>query len=88
MTHILPLQERLRGQREPNEMFMNTVAFRQEASNIHNPYAVLKREATEQRPHYPLRENLSQYRSRMYALGQMPKSGHTLNGDRPADGVY
>ena len=67
MTHILPIRERLIGQREPNETFMHLVGLRTEAANIHQPWMVIQRELAEQRPHQLPRENLHEYRARMHA---------------------
>ena len=50
MSHVLPIQERLIGQREPNETFMHLVGLRTEAANIHQPFMVIQRELAEQRP--------------------------------------
>ena len=67
MTHILPIRERLIGQREPNETFLHLVGLRTEAANIHQPFMEIQRELAE-RPHQLPREDLHQYRARMHAL--------------------
>ena len=78
MTHILPIRERLIGQREPNETFMHMVGMRTEQANIHQPFMVIQRELAEQRPHQLPREDLHQYRARMYALASGAKIRATL----------
>ena len=78
MTHILPIRERLIGQREPNETFMHMVGMRTEQANIHQPFTVIQRELAEQRPHQLPREDLHQYRARMYALASGAKIRPTL----------
>ena len=78
MTHILPIRERLIGQREPNETFMHLVGLRTEAANIHQPFMVIQRELAEQRPRQLPREDLHQYRARMYALASGAKILSTL----------
>ena len=78
MTHILPIRERLIGQREPNETFMHMVGMRTEQANIHQPFKVIQRELAEQRPHQLPREDLHEYRARMYALASGAKIRPTL----------
>ena len=78
MTHVLPIQERLIGQREPNETFMHLVGLRTEAANIHQPFMVIQRELAEQRPHQLPREGLHEYRARMYALASGAKIRPTI----------
>ena len=78
MSHVLPIQERLIGQREPNETFMHMVGMRTEVANIHQPFKVIQRELAEQRPHQLPRENLHEYRARMYALASGAKIRPTL----------
>ena len=75
MSHILPIRERLIGQREPNETFMHMVGMRTEAANIHQPFMVIQRELAEQRPH---QLDLREYRARMYALASGAKIPPTL----------
>ena len=70
---VLPIQERLIGQREPNETFMHLVGLRTEVANIHQPFMVIQRELAEQRPHQLPREGLHEYRARMYALASGAK---------------
>ena len=78
MTHILPIRERLIGQREPNETFLRLVGLRTEAANIHQPFMVIQRELAEQWPHQLPREDLHEYRARMYALASGAKIRPTL----------
>ena len=78
MTHILPIRERLIGQREPSETFLHLVGLRTEAANIHQPFMEIQRELAEQRPHQLPREDLHQYRARMHALASGLKIRPTL----------
>ena len=78
MTHVLPIQERLIGQREPNETFMHLVGLRTEVANIHQPFMVIQRELAEQRPRQLPREGLHEYRARMYALASGAKIRPTI----------
>ena len=77
MTHVLPIQERLIGQREPNETFLHMVGLRTEMANIHQPFMVIQRELAEQRPHQLPREDLHEY---LRASQWCENSVHTING--------
>ena len=61
------IDDRLQGQYEPNQMWLDLVNMQHEASQIQNHYDKAMREIRETRP-FTTRETFAEYRARMEQL--------------------